>query len=58
MINPIQDNKELSKDICIICSKPVQQKYKPFCSKNCADIDLSKWLQGSYVISQNDHNDI
>ncbi len=25
-------------------------KYKPFCSKRCADIDLGNWLNGSYAI--------
>jgi hypothetical protein len=24
--------------------------YRPFCSKRCADIDLQKWLTGSYAI--------
>jgi endogenous inhibitor of DNA gyrase (YacG/DUF329 family) len=23
---------------------------RPFCSKRCADIDLQKWLTGSYAI--------
>lgn len=25
-------------------------KYRPFCSKRCADIDLGNWLNGSYAI--------
>ena len=36
---------------CPICSKKVEDKYKPFCSKRCADVDLGKWLNGSYTIS-------
>ena len=24
--------------------------YDPFCSKRCADVDLHRWLKGSYVI--------
>ena len=24
--------------------------YRPFCSKHCADIDLSRWLQGRYAV--------
>jgi endogenous inhibitor of DNA gyrase (YacG/DUF329 family) len=35
---------------CPICGKPSQQRYHPFCSARCADIDLSKWLGGSYAI--------
>ena len=25
-------------------------KFRPFCSKRCADIDLGRWLKGNYVI--------
>jgi endogenous inhibitor of DNA gyrase (YacG/DUF329 family) len=35
---------------CPICRKPVTDPYRPFCSKRCADIDLSRWLKGVYVI--------
>jgi endogenous inhibitor of DNA gyrase (YacG/DUF329 family) len=35
---------------CPICSKPSEQKFNPFCSKRCADVDLSRWLKGSYAI--------
>jgi endogenous inhibitor of DNA gyrase (YacG/DUF329 family) len=35
---------------CPICAKETDQKYRPFCSKRCADIDLAKWLSGSYAI--------
>ena len=35
---------------CPICSKPADVKFAPFCSKRCADIDLSRWLKGSYAI--------
>ena len=38
---------------CPICSKETVKDYRPFCSKRCADIDLSKWLSGSYVIAGN-----
>ena len=36
--------------LCPICSKLVEAEYKPFCSKRCADIDLSRWLKGVYSI--------
>ena len=35
---------------CPICRKPAMQEFRPFCSKRCADIDLGKWLGGSYAI--------
>jgi hypothetical protein len=35
---------------CAICGKPAVEKFKPFCSARCADIDLGRWLKGSYVI--------
>lgn len=35
---------------CPICSKPSEAKFTPFCSRRCADIDLSRWLKGSYAI--------
>ncbi|MBL8530690.1 MAG: DNA gyrase inhibitor YacG [Hyphomonadaceae bacterium] len=36
---------------CVICGKPKDEKYKPFCSKRCADVDLNRWFSGKYVIS-------
>ncbi|ARE39276.1 hypothetical protein RGUI_1135 [Rhodovulum sp. P5] len=35
---------------CPICKKPSSPDYRPFCSRRCADIDLGKWLSGSYTI--------
>ena len=35
---------------CPICGKPAVEKYRPFCSRRCADIDLGKWLTGAYAI--------
>ena len=35
---------------CPICSRPVEPAYRPFCSRRCADIDLSRWLGGVYAI--------
>ena len=35
---------------CPICGKPTDPKYRPFCTKRCADVDLARWLNGSYVI--------
>jgi endogenous inhibitor of DNA gyrase (YacG/DUF329 family) len=35
---------------CPICQKPSDARYRPFCSRRCADVDLGKWLTGSYAI--------
>ncbi|MDM7256048.1 MAG: DNA gyrase inhibitor YacG [Paracoccus sp. (in: a-proteobacteria)] len=35
---------------CPICAKPTVAAWRPFCSRRCADIDLGRWLSGSYVI--------
>ena len=39
---------------CPICGQRSQQKFHPFCSKHCADVDLNRWLKGSYVIPARD----
>ena len=36
---------------CPICKQEVTDtKYKPFCSKRCADIDLGNWFVEKYVV--------
>lgn len=36
---------------CPICSKDAAElKYRPFCGKRCADIDLGRWLKESYRV--------
>jgi len=36
---------------CPTCRRhPADPKYKPFCSKRCADVDLQRWFTGGYVI--------
>jgi len=39
-----------SKRTCPVCGKPRSEAYDPFCSRRCADVDLHRWLKGSYVI--------
>ena len=39
---------------CPECRKPVSPAYRPFCSKRCADVDLSRWLKGGYVVPGRD----
>ena len=50
-MNAANENKPLtSSGKCPICGKPAEQAYRPFCSKRCADIDLSRWLNGVYAV--------
>lgn len=35
---------------CPICEALPADSFRPFCSKRCADIDLSRWLSGSYSV--------
>ena len=35
---------------CSICGKPTNPDHHPFCSRRCAQVDLHRWLSGSYVI--------
>jgi len=42
---------------CPICSKPSVAAFKPFCSARCADVDLHRWLKGSYAIPARDEDE-
>ena len=35
---------------CPICGKPATGASTPFCSERCRDVDLNRWLSGSYAI--------
>lgn len=36
---------------CPICKQELtDMKYRPFCSKRCADVDLGNWLVEKYVV--------
>lgn len=43
---------------CPICAAPADPRYRPFCSKRCADVDLSKWLRGGYAVPSEDPDDV
>ena len=42
---------------CPICRKPVVHKFRPFCSKRCADVDLNRWFTGAYVVAGKEDED-
>ena len=43
---------------CPICEKEATQDYRPFCSRRCADVDLGRWLNGSYAVPSDDPEDL
>jgi endogenous inhibitor of DNA gyrase (YacG/DUF329 family) len=51
-MNAVNDNDKLVDPprACPICGKPALMRFKPFCSKRCADVDLNRWLKGAYAI--------
>jgi endogenous inhibitor of DNA gyrase (YacG/DUF329 family) len=42
---------------CPICGRLADEKYRPFCSKRCADIDLNRWLSGVYAVPVKEDED-
>ncbi len=42
---------------CPICGKATNATARPFCSKRCADLDLARWLNGSYAVPSDDPED-
>jgi len=42
---------------CPGCGKPAEEKYRPFCSKRCADVDLGRWLKESYRVPSDEPPD-
>lgn len=43
---------------CPICGGETVAKFRPFCSKRCADVDLAKWLNGQYAVPSEDPDDM
>jgi endogenous inhibitor of DNA gyrase (YacG/DUF329 family) len=39
---------------CPICGQPATEASHPFCSPRCRDVDLNRWLSGTYVIPARD----
>jgi endogenous inhibitor of DNA gyrase (YacG/DUF329 family) len=40
----------MNNEKCVICGRPVDDRFKPFCSKRCKNVDLQRWLGGHYRI--------
>ena len=52
MSDAVNDNGESFSPVgkCPICTQPSEQRWRPFCSRRCADVDLHRWLSGNYAI--------
>ena len=42
---------------CPICKAETAPRYRPFCSRRCADVDLGKWMTGAYAVPSTDPQD-
>ena len=43
---------------CPTCGKTTVEKFKPFCCKRCADVDLGKWFRGDYAVPAVELDDV
>jgi endogenous inhibitor of DNA gyrase (YacG/DUF329 family) len=43
--------------LCPICRKPQEQRFRPFCSQRCKDVDLNRWLTGVYAVPAAEQDD-
>ncbi len=42
---------------CVVCGKPQDDAFRPFCSRRCADVDLHRWLSGAYALPAMEDDD-
>lgn len=42
---------------CVICNKMSVERYHPFCSDRCANIDLHRWLGENYRLPSHEPAD-
>lgn len=42
---------------CPICKEPAIADFRPFCSRRCADLDLGRWMNGSYALPAEEEDD-
>ncbi len=35
---------------CSVCRRPVDPRFRPFCSARCKQVDLGRWLDGHYAV--------
>lgn len=42
---------------CPQCGNSAEARWRPFCSKRCADLDLARWLTEAYRIADDEEPD-
>ncbi len=47
---PAEDAPRAKGARCPVCGAASDVKTRPFCSPRCRDVDLHRWLSGSYAI--------
>ncbi len=57
MSEPESGSKKPGTGACPICKKVASVRFRPFCSQRCADLDLGRWLKGSYAIPAVEEDD-
>ena len=48
---------ETAAERCPICGRPAVAKFRPFCTRRCADVDLNRWFSGVYAVPVKDDED-
>jgi endogenous inhibitor of DNA gyrase (YacG/DUF329 family) len=43
---------------CPICGKPIQDKFRPFCSAHCRRVDLERWHKEAYRVPSEEAPDV
>jgi endogenous inhibitor of DNA gyrase (YacG/DUF329 family) len=44
--------------LCAYCrQRPIDPKWRPFCSDRCKMVDLGRWLRGDYRVPVTDRED-
>jgi endogenous inhibitor of DNA gyrase (YacG/DUF329 family) len=44
--------------MCVMCrSRPVDSRWRPFCSERCKTLDLARWADESYRVASEKEED-
>ena len=50
-------HQEIRAPLCPLCGKLRVAAFRPFCSKHCADLDLSRWFKGVYAVPAHEEDE-
>jgi uncharacterized protein len=53
----LTEKQPIRAPLCPICRKLQVEAFRPFCSKHCADVDLSRWFNGVYAVPETDEDE-